>query len=111
MVEQTPRRSAERRAPYVIGREAPRSGASRVPRHGTRRVRRSAPAVLGASSPRIEGTEDETIVARMKSGEASPSGTAAPAFHAATRKERKTRLATAAAIIATTAGEGGASAV
>jgi hypothetical protein len=49
---------------------------------------------LRASLEGPEGTEDETIVARMK----------VPAA----RKEREARLATVAAIIATTAGTGGA---
>ena len=36
-IRKMPRRSAERRAPYVTGREMPRHGISNVPRHGTLR--------------------------------------------------------------------------
>src|SRR5262245_22029724 len=57
-VEQTPQRSAERRAPCVIGRGTPRqvSYACRV--MARIKVRRSAPAVLGASLPRLDEAED-----------------------------------------------------
>ena len=55
-----PRWSAERRAPYVTGRETPRHGVSSVPRHGTSRCGDPHPR-LSALRPLSFGGQQESL--------------------------------------------------
>ena len=63
--------SAERRAPYVTGRETPRHGVFGVPRHGASTVRRSAPAPLGAPPPRGATRQASAAAATVARGKRS----------------------------------------